>query len=80
MDLIWERIKSLSQLLRRKLAAIEGVHILDRGKLLCGIVSFTKVILYVRCMYLQFELLNFFIQFYCMCYLMQCMQFDSHTA
>lgn len=42
-DAIWGRIQSLAARLRQGLAAWAGVTIRDRGRLLCGIVSWTKV-------------------------------------
>ena len=42
-DWIWERIQQLAAELRSQLSRIPGVTVHDRGKLLCGIVSFTKV-------------------------------------
>ena len=39
---IWERIQLLAARLRRGLAAVPGVTVRDRGRVLCGIVSWTK--------------------------------------
>ena len=43
LDWIWERIQQLAADLRSKLRGVPGVTVHDRGRLLCGIVSFTKV-------------------------------------
>ena len=40
---IWERMQLLANLLRQQLNALEGTAVQDRGRLLCGIVSFTLV-------------------------------------
>jgi hypothetical protein len=40
---VWERIQQLAARLRRGLAEAPGVTVRDRGRLLCGIVSWTKV-------------------------------------
>ncbi|BDA50632.1 probable cysteine desulfurase [Coccomyxa sp. Obi] len=42
MNFIWARIQAIASELRGKLAMIPGVTVHDRGRLLCGIVSFTK--------------------------------------
>ena len=42
-DWIWERVQQLAAELRAKLSSIPGVTVHDRGRRLCGIVSFTKV-------------------------------------
>eukprot|EP00884_Botryococcus_braunii_P003933 jgi/Botrbrau1/13540/Bobra.4_2s0001.1 len=39
-EVVWTRIQELAAQLRRKLAGVTGVTVLDRGRLLCGIVSF----------------------------------------
>ncbi|MEO1438363.1 MAG: aminotransferase class V-fold PLP-dependent enzyme, partial [Bacteroidota bacterium] len=39
MDRIWERIQHLGNQLRGKLRSVPGVHVMDRGKYQCGIVS-----------------------------------------
>jgi len=39
---IWNRISSLAAALREGLSSIPGVNVLDRGAVLCGIVSFKK--------------------------------------
>ena len=43
VDWIWERVQQLAAELRSNLRCIPGVTVHDRGRLLCGIVSFTKV-------------------------------------
>ena len=43
VDWIWERVQELATELRSRLESIPGVTVHDRGRLLCGIVSFTKV-------------------------------------
>lgn len=40
---IWERIQLLAGRLRQGLEAVPGVTVRDRGRVLCGIVSWTKV-------------------------------------
>ncbi len=40
---VWDRIQVLGQLLRQELSCVKGVKMLDKGKNLCGIVSFTLV-------------------------------------
>ncbi|CAL5229328.1 g12634 [Coccomyxa viridis] len=42
VDWIWERVQELAAELRSRLRSIPGVTVHDRGRLLCGIVSFTK--------------------------------------
>lgn len=42
MDWIWERVQMLAAELRGKLKRIPGLTVHDRGRVLCGIVSFTK--------------------------------------
>ena len=44
MDWIWARIQAIASELRAKLAKVPGVRVHDRGRLLCGLVSFTKVL------------------------------------
>lgn len=39
LDRIRDRVRTLARHLRESLAAIDGVHVLDRGRELCGIVS-----------------------------------------
>lgn len=39
----WERIRELADSLRGGLAGIPGVSVRDSGRLLCGLVSWTKV-------------------------------------
>jgi selenocysteine lyase/cysteine desulfurase len=41
VDRIWERIQYLASLMRKKLTAIDGVVVHDKGDQLCGIVTFT---------------------------------------
>lgn len=41
MEKIWQRIESLSRLLRAKLLSVPGVKLLDHGKNLSGIVTFS---------------------------------------
>jgi cysteine desulfurase/selenocysteine lyase len=41
IDSIWERVRTLGDLLRRELAAIEGIRVHDLGLTKCGIVTFT---------------------------------------
>ena len=43
IDNIWERVHLLASLLRQQLSALDGATVQDRGRLLCGIVSFTLV-------------------------------------
>ena len=43
IDAIWERVQFLAGMLRDKLAAVPGATVQDKGRLLCGIVSFTLV-------------------------------------
>ena len=43
LDWIWERIQLLAGKLRTLLKDVEGVTVHDRGKTLCGIVTFSKV-------------------------------------
>mmetsp|Transcript_29833 Transcript_29833/g.84086 ORF Transcript_29833/g.84086 Transcript_29833/m.84086 type:complete len:273 (+) Transcript_29833:1527-2345(+) len=42
VEATWERIQFLAETLRSELCKVSGVHVLDKGKLLCGIVSFCK--------------------------------------
>lgn len=37
---IWQRIQSLAAYTRQQLATVPGVTVLDKGRVLCGIVSF----------------------------------------
>jgi cysteine desulfurase/selenocysteine lyase len=41
MDRVWGRVQHLAGILRSDLAAIEGVELRDKGRVQCGIVSFT---------------------------------------
>ena len=41
MDRIWYRVQSLAQHFRESLSDISGVYIHDKGKIRCGIVTFT---------------------------------------
>ncbi len=43
LDWIWDRVQSLAATLRAQLSEVPGVQVHDKGKVLCGIVSFTKV-------------------------------------
>ena len=43
MEWIWGRVRQLAAELRSKLNRVPGVTVQDRGRVLCGIVSFTKV-------------------------------------
>lgn len=40
---IWLRVRHLAHILRAGLGAIAGVRVHDHGRVLCGIVSFSKV-------------------------------------
>ncbi|EIE20090.1 PLP-dependent transferase [Coccomyxa subellipsoidea C-169] len=42
LDWIWDRVQSLAATLRAQLSEVPGVQVHDKGKVLCGIVSFTK--------------------------------------
>jgi cysteine desulfurase/selenocysteine lyase len=41
VDAIWERTQYLGACLREKLKLIPGIHLHDKGQILCGIVTFT---------------------------------------
>lgn len=41
IEAIWERTQGLGASLRKKLSLIPGIQIQDKGKVLCGIVTFT---------------------------------------
>ncbi|KAL3143663.1 hypothetical protein ABBQ38_002458 [Trebouxia sp. C0009 RCD-2024] len=41
IDAIWDRVQFLAGMLRDKLREVPGVTVQDKGRLLCGIVSFT---------------------------------------
>lgn len=43
LDWIWERVQFLAAELRTKLSGLPGVQVHDKGRVLCGIVSFSKV-------------------------------------
>lgn len=43
IDAIWDRVQFLAGMLRDKLREVPGVTVQDKGRLLCGIVSFTMV-------------------------------------
>lgn len=42
IDWIWEHVQQLAAELRSKLGRLPEVTVHDRGRVLCGIVSFTK--------------------------------------
>ena len=42
LQAIWARIQELAAAMRKGLRDVEGVDVLDKGRTLCGIVSFTK--------------------------------------
>ncbi|KAK9901374.1 hypothetical protein WJX75_009053 [Coccomyxa subellipsoidea] len=42
LDWIWERVQFLAAELRTKLSGLPGVQVHDKGRVLCGIVSFSK--------------------------------------
>ena len=43
MDWVWDRVRQLAALLRERLSSLPGVTVHDRGRVLGGIVSFSKV-------------------------------------
>ncbi len=43
VEAIWERVQFLAGMLRDKLSEVQGATVQDKGRLLCGIVSFTLV-------------------------------------
>ncbi len=43
IEAIWERVQHIAGVLRQQLQQLKGVTVQDRGRLLCGIVSFTMV-------------------------------------
>ena len=43
IEAIWEQVQHIAGLLRQKLSEVPGVTVQDKGRLLCGIVSFTLV-------------------------------------
>ena len=43
IEAIWERIQHIAGILRQQLHGLKGATVQDRGRLLCGIVSFTMV-------------------------------------
>ncbi len=43
IEAIWERVQELAKLLRKELSSVPGAQVQDRGRMLCGIVSFTMV-------------------------------------
>jgi len=42
LESIWERVQALADALRAGLCGVPGVEVADKGRTLCGIVSFTK--------------------------------------
>ena len=50
MDAIWERVQFLAADLRQKLQTVAGVTVQDKGRLLCGIISFTLVSVVSACL------------------------------
>ena len=43
LDQIWERVQELAAHLRLRLEQVSGVTVTDKGRRLCGIVSFVQV-------------------------------------
>ena len=43
LDQIWGRVQELAAHLRRRLEQVPGVTVTDKGRRLCGIVSFVQV-------------------------------------
>ncbi len=43
IEAIWQRVQQIAGMLRQQLHELKGVTVQDRGRLLCGIVSFTMV-------------------------------------
>lgn len=43
LDQIWERVQGLAAYLRQSLQQVPGVTVTDKGRRLCGIVSFVQV-------------------------------------
>lgn len=43
LDAIWGRVRQLADELRAGLRGVPGVQVTDSGRLLCGIVTWTKV-------------------------------------
>ena len=43
IEAIWERVQHIAGTLRQQLQQLKGATVQDRGRLLCGIVSFTMV-------------------------------------
>ena len=43
LDQIWERVQELAAYLRQRLRQVPGVTVIDKGRRLCGIVSFVQV-------------------------------------
>ena len=63
IEAIWERVQHIAGVLRQQLQELQGVTVQDRGRLLCGIVSFTMVRLlcFIVCSRLQASLIAVFI-------------------
>ncbi len=62
IEAIWERVQHIASMLRQQLQQLKGVTVQDRGRLLCGIVSFTMVRLlcFMVCCKLQASLITVF--------------------
>ena len=43
IEAIWERVQHIAGMMRQQLQQLKGATVQDRGRLLCGIVSFTMV-------------------------------------
>ncbi len=62
IEAVWERVQHIAGMLRQQLQQLTGVTVQDRGRLLCGIVSFTMVRLlcFIVCCKLQASLITVF--------------------